>query len=549
MADETALRTYLDGRLAGLRTVRYSWWVAWAELAEYILPRRYVWLVTPNQYNRGAPLNARIVDATGTIAAWNCANGMMSGITSPTRPWFKLTIEGFDQDQTNPVNIWLAECERRMMRVFSESNFYNAMATVYLDLVVFGSAATIIYEDYDNVIHCYNPSIGEFYFGVNRKLQVGTFYREMILTLAQISEMFPGALTPEDRKVLENGGGHLERKIGHAIEPNDGAFGIPKHFSYREVYWEIGGKSSQIYSKRGFYELPFIAPRWDVASNDAYGRSPGMDALGDIKQLQQETRRKAQALDKMVNPPMVGDIQLQNQPASTLPGGVTYVSSTSNVKFAPAYQVNPPLQEISADLHEIQERIRNIFFNDLFLMISQLDTVRSASEIDARKEEKLIMLGPVLERLENEALDPAINRVFGIMFRGGLLPPAPPEIRGGEIQVQYVSMLAEAQRATSTAGIERLLSLVGSMAAVDPQVLDKLDFDKAIDLYNSFLRNSPLLIRDDAAVAALREQRRKQQEAQQQLQVTDAAVKGAKTLSETQLGAGNNALQEILGGQ
>src|SRR5262249_34299473 len=142
--------------------------------------------------------------------------------------------------------------------------------------------------------------------------------------------------------------------------------------------------------KGGFFEQPFIAPRWDIVSNDAYGRGPGMDALPDIKQLQLEVKRKAQAIDKLVNPPMVADIQLKNQPASLLPGGVTYVSGLAQgakPSFAPVYQVMPPVKEIMEDLNEIRQRIKDTFFNNLFQVISQFETRSnvSATEIDARR--------------------------------------------------------------------------------------------------------------------------------------------------------------------
>jgi hypothetical protein len=155
-----------------------------------------------------------------------------------------------------------------------------------------------------------------------------------------------------------------------------------------------------------------------------------MDALGDIKQLQQEQKRKAQAIDKMVNPPMIADVQLKNQPASLLPGGVTYVTGQNNVGFKPVYEVRPQIAEMQQDIAEVQNRIRSVFFNDLFMMISQLQTVRTATEIDARREEKLIMLGPVLERSQNEFMDVAIERVFAIMLRAKLFPPPPPNIQG-----------------------------------------------------------------------------------------------------------------------
>jgi hypothetical protein len=216
---------------------------------------------------------------------------------------------------------------------------------------------------------------------------------------------------------------------------------------------------------------------------------PAMVALGDIKQLQQETKRKAQAIDKMVNPPLMADVQLKNQPASVLPGGVTYINNlANNPGMKPIYTVMPPVQELMQDIKEIQERIKVIFFNDLFMMFQNLQAEpRSAAAVDARREEKLVMLGPVLERFENEALDPAIERIFGIMLRGGLLPPPPPELHGTFVKVQYVSMLAEAQRATGTAAIERVLATAGNLAGVDPTAMDVVDVRECLQEYGMLL--------------------------------------------------------------
>src|ERR1700747_3549257 len=153
---DMALRAFQQGRLLGLRNNRYSWWTHARELADYILPRRYKWLITQNQQNRGSPINQHILDSTGSLAARNLAAGMMSGISSPTRPWFKLKAGRIDSTQTSPISLWLAECERLMYQVFAESNFYTAMAIFYFDLVVFGTAVMLLYEDYDNVINCIN---------------------------------------------------------------------------------------------------------------------------------------------------------------------------------------------------------------------------------------------------------------------------------------------------------------------------------------------------------------------------------------------------------
>jgi hypothetical protein len=358
-------------------------------------------------------------------------------------------------------------------------------------------------------------------------------------------------------------GANLTREIivAHAIEPNnDGRareFGFDESFPYREVYWEYGGSSGPqtggtnargFLRRRGFYDSPAIVCRWDLVSNDPYGRSPGMDALPDTKQLQLETRRKAQAIDKMVNPPMVADIQLKNQPASLLPGGVTYVSGfaqSGKAAFASVYDSKFPVNEIKEDLDEVKDRIRKTFFNDVLQTASQYETRSNVTAIewDMRKSESLVMLGPALERIDHEALKPIINRVYSIASRAGILPEPPAEIAGQNMEIEFVSMLQQAQQAAASAGIERVLGLAGNLVAIKPEAMDNIDVDYAIDKYSFLLNNDPKLIRSPDQLAAIREDRAKQQQAAQQAQMAEQMAKAGKTLSETDVGGGINALQ------
>jgi hypothetical protein len=278
-----------------------------------------------------------------------------------------------------------------------------------------------------------------------------------------------------------------------------------------------------------------------------------MDALPDNKQLQLEIKRKAQAIDKWVNPPMIADIQLKNQPASLLPGGVTYIAgamSQPRPGFAPVYTNPPPIQEIKEDLEEVRDRIRRTFFNDLFQTASQFETRSNitAVEWDMRKAESMVMLGPVLERLQRELLRPCIERTFAIMARAGILPPAPAEIQGRNIDVTFVSMLYEAQKAASATGIERLLQMAGGLVGVDPAILDNIDLDTTLDIYSHLMQNDPRMIRSPAQLQQIRSQRQQQQQQAEQMQRAQALAQGAKTLSETQVGGGRNALQSMLGG-
>jgi hypothetical protein len=477
----------------------------------------------------------------------------------------KLKINRIDSTGTNPISLWLAECERLLVLIFAESNFYNSIATAYFDLVIFGTASILIYEDPDSLIRCYNPCFGEFYVDNDGKYRPTIFYREFTMTVAQLVDEFGlENCSPAIQSLWKTAGASTTRElvVAHAIEPNtDPTYGLSSRFKFRECYWEWGGSASPqggaayaqgFLRKRGYFEQPNITVRWDLVSNDAYGRSPGMDALPDIKQLQQEVRRKAQAIDKTVNPPMEADVQLKNQPASLLPGGITYTAGlmqSGNPGFRSVYgNWKPGISEISEDLQEIRERIRKTFFNDILQTASQYETRSNvtAVEWDMRKSESLVMLGPVLERIYDELLKPTVERTFAIASRAGVLPPAPGQIAGATINIEFINMLSVAQSAAATAGIDRLLAIAGNLAGVDASVMDNIDIDYTLENYSTLLNNNPKIIRSTEALAAIRQQRQQQQAQAQAAQQAEQYAASAKNLAATDVGGGQNALQSML---
>lgn len=545
----------LKGTMSALRKDRQPWWTHWSTIADYFMPKRYVWLMNKGERQRYLSVNGKIVDATGTSAARILASGMMNGITSPSRPWFRLRLAGFADDVDYAARAWLDEVERRMLLIMAESNFYNCLAIMYIDLVLFGTSAMLIYEDFDDVICCYNNALGEYYLSQDSKLKVNTFSREFTWKVHQIVEKWGEENCSETiRNAYKLGGSRLQDDfdIVHLIEPNlprKGSTLSPK-FKYREYYWEMGGPTGEILSERGYFEIPGIFPRWELTGNDSYGTSPAMDALGDVLQLQQESIRKGQSLDYMVRPPMLLDVQLQHRPTALLPGGQTFISglNSGSVGGKPAYQITPPIQEITLDIRDIQARIRATFHNDLFRMISELDTVRSATEIDARREEKLVQLGPVLERFENEALDPAINRIYQIMSRTRLLPEAPPSIREAKLEIQYVSILSAAQSAVGVIPTERLLQIIGNIAPIWPNAKNIPNIEELVRGYARDIGVKAKGLNPVEVTAQINAQEAQAAQAQQAAEMAPQAAQAGKLLSETDVGGGASALQQMLGG-
>ena len=550
------------------------WRPHFQEIARYILPRRYVWLsqnfnaiesavssssgvvTSSNQNIAGLQKNNFILDPTGTVAARTLAHGLMNGITSPARPWFRLRLSGFDDEAQYPQKwlIWLEEAARRMHIAFAESNFYNSIGVLYLELVAFGTASMLIYDDFEQIIRCYNSPVGEFRLIQDNRRIVEGKTRAFNLTVQQtVQEFGIENVSEETRIAYTAGGSRLLQNVPiiHLIEQNnqDDPAKIAPVFRYREMYWEQGRQNDgTLLRLAGYREKPMISPRWEVTGNDTYGHSPTMDALPEIKQLQLETKIKAQALDKMVRPPIVADVALQASPTALLPGGVAYVPSSSQVGAKPIFTVNPPLGEMTNDIIKLQIRIKEIYYNNLFRNVSDLDTVRSAAEIYERKGEDMVLLGAVLERFENEALDPAIKRTFNIMKRRDLLPPEPSGLDDARLDVQYVSVLFDAQRAATVGSMERAMQVVGQLAAAVPQVLDVPDYDEMLREYFSRLNVPAKTIKSREAVAAARQQREQLLAAQQEALVGEQLTSAAKNLSQAEVGGGQNALQALLGG-
>jgi hypothetical protein len=444
------LRRHCERRLGALDRERQSWFAHWRELSNHILPRRGSFLGPVHRADRGGKLNGGLLDTTAMLAARTLASGLMAGITSPARPWFRLGIGSPQLSELPEVRLWLDDVAARMFRVFARSNLYNALALAYEELGVFGTAAMVVVEDAKEIVRAYPLTAGEYWLAASERGSVNTLYRTLGMTTFQLVERFGrDAVSATVRERYDRGEWDHEVEVIHAVEPNEGRemgrFGN-HNMPFRSVWFERTGAGEGVLDVGGFEEFPALCPRWHLMGNDVYGRSPGMDALPDAKSLHRMQQRFAQALDKMINPPMVAPPSLRGDATNGKAGGVTYVADPTGAGFRPAYQFTPPLDQMGAAIERRQQAVRAAFYADLFLMMSQLDDVRSATEIAERREEKLVMLGPVLERLHDDLLEPLIGRVFQIMARAGEIPPPPsPALDGMRLQPEYVSPMAAMQ--------------------------------------------------------------------------------------------------------
>jgi hypothetical protein len=269
----------------------------------------------------------------------------------------------------------------------------------------------------------------------------------------------------------------------------------------------------------------------DVYSTDC----PGMAAIGDNKQLQHGERRGAQALDKMINPAMRASANLKNNRMSVVSGDISWLEDP-NDKFEPIHEVRLDLNQLENKQEQIRQRIKKTFFEDLFLMLSESDRRQiTATEITERKEEKLLALGPVLEQLNQDVLDPLIDNQFFMMAEAGLIPPAPAELQGENLKVEYISIMAQAQKLVGISSLDRVLQMGTAVAQADPSAMDKFDLHEYIDQYADALGVSSRIIRSDDKVEAIAAQRAQAAQAQQRMQAIGELSGAAKNLASADM--------------
>ncbi|HLA14767.1 MAG TPA: portal protein [Gemmatimonadaceae bacterium] len=531
----------------------------WRELNDYVRPRRGRFFTSDR--NRGDRRTQKIIDSTATLAARTLSAGMMSGLTSPARPWFRLTTSDPGLAESGDVKEWLYYVTQRLGTIFLRSNLYNVLPIMYSDLSVFGTAAFGVFEDLKDVIRCTSYPIGSYMIANDEREVANVFMRDFEMTVRQIVMKFVqqpddtmdwGAASRRVKELWDRGQTEAWIPVAQVVTPNDeyhSGVTLSKFKEFRSCYWETGTREDDRFlDEAGFDEFPVLAARWETTGEDIYGTDcPGMTALGDIKQLQLGERRALQAVEKSVNPPMVAPPGMRNSKLTILPGEVSYVQEAANQSFRPAHEVNFDLQKLELKQGQARARIQRAFYEDLFLMMTELDRREiTAREVQERHEEKLLVLGPVLERLNQDVYDRLIDRAFGIAYRRGFIPPPPERLQDEPLKVEYISLMAQAQKSVMLGGLERFAQDVMQIASVDPSVLDVIDRDAMIRELAESTGVPPHLTLPEETVAETRAARAQAAQQQQMAENMKQLGVGAKNLAAADT-TKKSALTDLLG--
>jgi hypothetical protein len=515
---KTDLTKTIMARFDRLKTGRQNWETHWQEVADYMQPRKADVTRTRSKGDKRTEL---VFDSSPIQAVELLAASLHGMLTNPSTPWFSLRYKDQGLDMDDEAKLWLEGVTETMYTAFNRSNFQQEIFELYHDLITFGTAAMFIEEDQGDLLKFSTRHINEIYITENDKGRIDTVYRKFKITLRAAAQQFGDSLSEEARNKVEKDP-FDEIDILHAVYPRQDFNPTKKdkeNMEFESVYVEY--KNGNELSVGGFVEFPFVVPRYLKASHEIYGRSPAMTALPDVKMLNEMSKTTIKAAQKQVDPPLLVPDDGFLLPVRTVPGGLNFYRSGTRDRIEPLnIGANNPL---GLNMEEQRRTaIRNVFYVDQLML--QQGPQMTATEVIQRNEEKMRLLGPVLGRLQSELLKPMIDRCFAILLRNNQFAQAPDFLSGQDIEIEYVSPLAKAQKGTELSSITRAIEILGSLANVAP-VFDYINFDALVKHVADLVGVPQKVLKLQSQVNAEREQAAQQQEQMAQMQQLQQVAK------------------------
>jgi len=525
----------LKANLSQLIEKRSTWENHWQEVADYFFTRK---ADVNTQRTRGDKRNIQIFDSSAIHSLELLASSLHGMLTSGATRWFSLRFKEAAINEDDSSREWIEDATDKMYMAFARSNFQQEIFESYFDLVAFGTSCVMIEEDDEDIIRFSSRHIKEVYIAEDARGMVNCIYRRFKISAKAAVEKFGfDNLSRSIQNTFKNSP-FDEIELCHVVKARD--MYNPKkadksNMPFISVYFE--NNDDHIISQGGFREFPYVVPRYLKASNEVFGRSPAMAALPDVKVLNKMVEIGLKSAAKQVDPPLLIPDDSVMLPVRTSPGSLIYFRSGSRDTITPLnIGANNPL---GLNLEEQRRKsIARIFHVDQ-LLISETARTLTATEVMQRSEEKMRIIGPVMSRLQSELLQPMIIRVFSIMLRNKLFLPTPEILNGQEIEVEYVSPLALAQKGQELSSIMRGLEIFGSISQVTP-IQDWLDDKGLVKQIIKTLGLPAKMIRSDAEVEEIKAQRQEQQakqaemmQAMQDAKVAKDAAPMVKTLDET----------------
>jgi len=523
-------------RYGTLQVQRQHWESHWQEVADYIVPRK---ADITKKRTAGDKRSELIFDGTAIHAAELMAASLHGMLTNAATPWFSLRYEEDELNGDDEAKEWLEGATDVMYQHLARSNFQEQIHELYSDLVTFGTGVIFIEDDKKNGLRFSTRHIAECYLSEDEDGRVDTVFRKYKTTARAAVRQFGEQQVTQRIAKLNSDDPYAEIELLHVVIPRDdynrrkkNALNMP----YASIY--IDPDEKMILGESGYQEFAYCCPRFLKGSFEiSYGRSPSMTALSDTKMLNKMSEVVIRAAQLQIHPPLMVPDDGFMAPVRTTPGGINFYRSGTRDRIEPLQiGANNPLGE--QQLEQRRQAIRAAFYVDQ-LILGQGPQM-TATEVIQRTEEKMRLLGPVLGRLQAELLQPLINRCFAILSRQKKFVPPPESLRGGDIDIEYVSPLAKAQRSGDVQSVMQMFEFLAPLMQLDPSVVDYLDMDGLAQHVIKVTGTPAVVTRGEGEVAELRQQRAAQQAQQQEMmmlqQAAQAAGQAAPALKEIRQG-------------
>ena len=520
---QTDLAKNLLSRFDRLKSQRQNWESHWQEVADYMQPRKADVTKTRSKGDKRTEL---IFDSSPLQSVELLAASLHGMMTNPSTPWFSLKFKNDGMEGEDEAKEWLESTTEIMYSVFNKSNFQQEIFELYHDLITFGTAAMFIEEDDEDDLKFSTRHINEMYISENDKGRIDTVFRKFRISARAAIQKFKTVST--NIAVIAKKDPYEEVEILHAVYPRSDFNPVKQdkeNMPFESVYLDAG--TGDELSVSGFKEFPFVVPRYLKASHEIYGRSPAMTALPDVKMLNEMSKTTIKAAQKQVDPPLLVPDDGFLLPVRTVPGGLNFYRSGTRDRIEPLnIGANNPL---GLNMEEQRrDSIRNAFYVNQLMM--QNGPQMTATEVIQRNEEKMRLLGPVLGRLQSELLKPLIDRSFAILMRKNLFPNPPEFLSGQDIEIEYVSPLAKAQKSTELSSIMRAVEILGSLSNVAP-VFDHINMDKLVRHLTSIVGVPQKILKPQAELNAERQEAAAQAEQQQQMQQMQQVAQAGRDIA------------------
>lgn len=502
----------------------------WQELADYFLPRSVRFL--SKTVNKQPAKNRKIKDSTPLLALRNFSSGMMSGATSPATNWFKVKVHNFKTEESFEVRKWCGKVENIFRDIFNSSDLYRILPSVYKQLGVFGISVLSLLNDESSILRCKLLPVGSYRIAKNDKGDIDTVCRIYADTAKNIYDRFGEEnVSREVLNSIESNRFEDLFEIVHFVEPNKDykPYSVwAEDKAFVSVYYESESGEEKFLSKSGFDKFPYAVFEAEVNGEDVYPSDcPGINALPDVKQLMSMVVDEGKAVKKMISPTYKGSAGLKNKKMIDAPAA--FIEEDENGRgLSPVYEVNPRVLEVDSIIDKLKDSIKEIFYNDLFAMIlNTAERSRTATEVNELKEEKMVLLSPLLQQIHN-GLNYIIDWVFDECVNLNILPDIPEEIMGLNLEIEFVSTLAQAQKAVKISAMERFTTFTVNLAqSLDPSLKKKLNANKIIDDYAEFANISP---EQTVPTSEVEKNKQKEEEIQAQKQAIEQVKEGSEII-------------------